>query len=211
MWRKDASIEARHALRRAHDVGEADAELVIDDDDLAMCDQRAVHEHVHGLAGESIELDYRSLIELEQFAHAHARTAHFEREGDGHVEDHVEADLAAVGRLRRAAREIVEACTLRRLRRRGAACGGRARSGSGFAGLFAHVGFLEDFPGVMRSVMRSALKPRDAPKRARNRGVPPETTVMVSCSSVGMTSPGLSASSSPSLSGSLTSAERSSI
>src|SRR3546814_9831258 len=44
----------------ADDVGDADAELLVDHDDLAASDEGAVHEHVDGAADRAIELDHRS-------------------------------------------------------------------------------------------------------------------------------------------------------
>src|SRR3954468_2242130 len=44
----------------ADDLGDAYAELVVDDDDLAARDQRAVDQQVDGAAGHPVELDDRS-------------------------------------------------------------------------------------------------------------------------------------------------------
>ena len=40
--------------------------LVVDHHDLALGDQGAVHQHIHGLAGQAVELDHRAVRELQQ-------------------------------------------------------------------------------------------------------------------------------------------------
>src|SRR3954463_11711030 len=52
----------------AHDLRDADAELLVDDDDLAAGDQCAVDEHVDRTPRGAIELDHRTRREREQVA-----------------------------------------------------------------------------------------------------------------------------------------------
>src|SRR3546814_395863 len=66
----------------ADDVGDADAELLVDHDDLAAGDEGAVHEHVDGAADRAIELDHRPGAQLEDVTPEHAGPA--ELSGDAH-------------------------------------------------------------------------------------------------------------------------------
>src|SRR5262245_58548916 len=60
------SAEFLYPLRRTDHIRHPDPELVVDDHDLAVRDQRAVHEHIERFAGEAIELDHRALAELQE-------------------------------------------------------------------------------------------------------------------------------------------------
>ena len=59
------SIQFSNTLGRRNDVGQPDAEFVVDDDDFALGNQTAVHEHVHRLAGHSVEFDDGTLRKLQ--------------------------------------------------------------------------------------------------------------------------------------------------
>src|SRR5450631_1937516 len=50
--------EPAHALARRDDVGQADAEFVVDDHDFALRDEIAVDQHIHRFACHGLELDH---------------------------------------------------------------------------------------------------------------------------------------------------------
>ncbi len=50
------------ALDLTYHVGKTDTELIVDHHDLAVGDQRAVYEHVEGLARQTLKLDDRALV-----------------------------------------------------------------------------------------------------------------------------------------------------
>src|SRR5437870_2987199 len=93
--RGTSSSEPRDALRRADDVGQADAELVVHHHRLAARDRLPVDEHVERLAGELLELDHRAGPELEQLADGEPRAPDLDR----HLERDVEQQLEVAGRL----------------------------------------------------------------------------------------------------------------
>ena len=112
--------QAAHALARRDDVGQADAELVVDHHHLALRDQVAVDEHVHRLAGQRVELDHRALRQLQDVLDRDARAAELHRQLHRDVQDHVDvvaaprrrlpgAKLANGGRRTRSARRPVRA------------------------------------------------------------------------------------------------------
>src|SRR5262245_50102499 len=92
-WVLGELLQLADAFGRAHHIGEADAELLVHHDDLAMRDQRAVDEHIQRFAGGTLQLDHRTLVQLQQAADGQARAAHFQRQRDRHVQDHVEVDV----------------------------------------------------------------------------------------------------------------------
>ena len=51
------AVELAHALRGRDDVGQAYTELVIHDNDLALCDERAIDQNIHRLASHGVEFD----------------------------------------------------------------------------------------------------------------------------------------------------------
>src|SRR5690606_13785529 len=71
------------------------AEAVVHDHHFALCDQGAVDEHVQRLAGTALELDHRTLVELQQVADRDARAPDFQRQRHRHVEDHVQVEVGA--------------------------------------------------------------------------------------------------------------------
>src|SRR5690606_7296983 len=93
-WRSAAVVQAVDALGRRDDVRQAYAIFVFDDDNLALCDQVAVDEDVHGFAGQSVEFDDRALAQLQQVLDCQAGGSQFHSQLDGHVHDQV--DVAAL-------------------------------------------------------------------------------------------------------------------
>ena len=72
-----------HQFSSTHDLGDADAELLVDDDDFAVPHERAVDEHVDGAAGGAVELDHRSGSQGDDVAHLQPPAP--ELGGDFHV------------------------------------------------------------------------------------------------------------------------------
>src|SRR5262249_34860881 len=68
-----ASAELAHALGRTDHIRQANPELVVDDDDLAVRDERAVDEHVERIAGGAVELDDRALVQRHEVPDRNAR------------------------------------------------------------------------------------------------------------------------------------------
>src|SRR5207302_6998178 len=58
-----------------HDLVDAHAEIIVEHKHLAARDEAIIHEHVHGIAGEFVQLDDGSLIELQHVLHHHACAA----------------------------------------------------------------------------------------------------------------------------------------
>src|SRR3989338_296462 len=85
-----AATQATHALRGRDDVGQTDTELVIDHHHLALGDQEAVDQHVHGLTGQRIQLDHRTLRQLQDVLDGNTRAPQLHRQLHGDVEDHVD-------------------------------------------------------------------------------------------------------------------------
>src|SRR4051794_13683963 len=76
---------ARCGALEAVDLGDAQPELLVDDDDLAAGDRPAVDQQVDGFAGEPVERDDRTRAERERLADGHRRAADLDGELDGHV------------------------------------------------------------------------------------------------------------------------------
>ncbi len=62
------------------DLGDAQAVLLVDDDDLAARDGAAVDEQVGGLAGEALERDDGADAQVERLADGHVRTPDLDAE-----------------------------------------------------------------------------------------------------------------------------------
>src|SRR5690606_9667617 len=76
------------AVGRRDDVGDADAVLVVHDDDFALGDQVAVDEDVHGFTGETVEFDHRPLTKLQNVADGELGAPQFNGELNRDVHDH---------------------------------------------------------------------------------------------------------------------------
>src|SRR5712671_7072784 len=68
-----------------HDVGDADTELLVDDDHFAVPYERTVDEDVDGTARGAIELDHGTGLQADDVAHFHAPAP----ELGGHFHVHV--------------------------------------------------------------------------------------------------------------------------
>jgi hypothetical protein len=73
-----------------HHIGQADSELVIDDDDLAVRHEGAIHQYVERFARATVQLNHRTLREPQQPADAHLRASDFQRQRDRDIEDDVD-------------------------------------------------------------------------------------------------------------------------
>src|SRR5205823_4185807 len=82
--------QPRNTFCRSGDLGDANPEVVLDHDNLALCYQPAVDKQVDRLAGDAIELDYRSGRELQHVLNQHADPAQLDRYVERNVKDHVE-------------------------------------------------------------------------------------------------------------------------
>ena len=80
----------RRGAGRAARPRDAEAELLVDRDDLAAGDAAAVDEQVDRLAGHLVRADDRAGADLERLADRHRRAADLDRQLDRHVEHHVE-------------------------------------------------------------------------------------------------------------------------
>src|SRR6185437_8143576 len=81
-------LSSRRQLRltRLDDFGHGDAEPILDQNDLAACDQAVVDVDVDRLADLAVELDDSALAELQELADFHRRLAEHGGHRDGHVE-----------------------------------------------------------------------------------------------------------------------------
>ena len=77
-------VGRRRVLRGEH-FGDAQAELLVDHDDLAAGDRLAVDQQVDGLAGEPVEGHDRPRAQRERLADGHPRATHLDGQLDGHV------------------------------------------------------------------------------------------------------------------------------
>lgn len=59
------SLQLADALGRTDDIGQTDAELVVDDDDFAVRDERAIHEDIEWLARRAVKFHDRTLVQLQ--------------------------------------------------------------------------------------------------------------------------------------------------
>ena len=86
-----------------------------------MGDQRAVDQHVEWLTGQTIQLDHRALIELQQVADSDIGVTHFHGDRHWNIQDHVQIRPIQIDRQiarRWRAAELFHRCTRRcRLRR----------------------------------------------------------------------------------------------
>src|SRR3954467_13511861 len=71
--------------RRRHHFGDAQPELLVDDDDLAARDALAVHQEVHGLARQAVQAYDRARAEAQRLADGHAGAADLARQLDRDV------------------------------------------------------------------------------------------------------------------------------
>ena len=72
------------------DLGDPQAELLVDDHDLAARDRLAVDQQVDGLAGQPVQRDDRAGAERERLADRHPRAADLHGQLDGDVAQAVE-------------------------------------------------------------------------------------------------------------------------
>src|ERR1700734_579311 len=163
-------FELADAFGRADHVRQADAELLVNHDDFAVCDQSAVDEYVEGLAGRPIELDDRALIELQEIANRNARApdlhrkCHWNVENDVHI--HVAIDLRTSLGL-----EVFEF--------------GGARLGCCSVHRYTFQAFFRILESVgclgrrTRASTLTACWPRERPKEPRNIGTCSASTVTV--------------------------------
>src|SRR4051794_2227896 len=89
----------------AQHLGDAQAELLVDDDDLAPRDRAAVDQQVDRLARHAVQRDDGARAESERVADRHARAADLDGELDGHA---VEAGEVGVARRARRVRDRLE-------------------------------------------------------------------------------------------------------
>src|SRR4051812_6746333 len=86
------------ALSDIEDAGDAHRVVLIDHDDLAVCDQAPVEQHVCRCPGGAVELDDRTGLEGEDVAHRHPGASDLYGERHLHVGDAAElADHRIVG------------------------------------------------------------------------------------------------------------------
>src|SRR5690606_26766956 len=98
-WPSSATIMSRRILASLlwlDDFGHGDAELAVDQHDLATCHQPLVDEDFNRFADLAIEFDHRAGIELEQVADRHLGAAQDDRDPHGHVEHGLEIGGIAV-------------------------------------------------------------------------------------------------------------------
>jgi hypothetical protein len=74
-------------------IGDAQAELLVDDDDLATRDRLAVDQQVDGLAGQPVQRHDRPGAELQRLADRHVRAADLDRQLHRHVVQVVEVGV----------------------------------------------------------------------------------------------------------------------
>ena len=123
------------AARVVDDLGDPQAEVLVEDDDLAAGDQAAVDQQVGRAAGGAVQLEDGAGGEGEQVAHGHPGPA--ELDGDLHVDAVQHLDATRVGAVTGAAAAAIGAVVerlghrARRDRRRsGAASSAAARAAS---------------------------------------------------------------------------------
>src|SRR5207249_7217903 len=93
---RTASAQALDPFRRAHDLRETHAELLVHHDGLAARHGLAVDQDVERLTGELRELDHRAGAEREELAHRHTYAAELDAHCERNVEDQVERRGVAV-------------------------------------------------------------------------------------------------------------------
>ena len=129
----------REALLASNDVGDADAEVLVDDHHFALGDRPAVDQDVDLLAGQLVELDDRAGGQGQDVADRQRRAADLDRDLEGHAEQ--EVDVVA-GRRRTApavssgswaGRTLAGSCAGAGRRCRGR-CRPERRAGAGAAG-----------------------------------------------------------------------------
>src|SRR4051812_43631513 len=71
-----ADVRSNHLFFRTRDdLIHADAEVVVEHEHFAARDEPLIHENVHGITGELIELDDRAFAQLQHVFDEHARSA----------------------------------------------------------------------------------------------------------------------------------------
>ena len=63
---RKSTVDFAHAFRRCDDVGQANAELVIDHNDFALSDQCAIDQHIHRFAGHGFQFNHRAVGKLQK-------------------------------------------------------------------------------------------------------------------------------------------------
>src|SRR5947208_10242931 len=76
-------------FHRADDVGQPDAEFLVHHDRFPTSDQFSIDQYFHWLARQLVQLDHRTLTELQQLSNQHAGRADPHRELQGNIQDEV--------------------------------------------------------------------------------------------------------------------------
>src|SRR5271168_360349 len=160
------SLRVLHSFGGAHDIGEPDAEFLVDHHHFAACNAHAVHQYVERLARKAVKLDHRAGRQLQKVAHRHPRASDFERQRDRDIENQIQIHFLAAG-AGGVGRQIAE------LRARDGGCFGIGR---------AHVWAPE--------IILTALCPCEMPNLPRCTGTSPANSVTCCGASMGMMSPG---------------------
>src|SRR3546814_2187323 len=77
----DAS-DVLDALSRRHDVGNPYAEAPADRDDLSLCNECAIREHVERRTGLTVQFDDAALVQVQKIAYPQLRAADLHRKAD---------------------------------------------------------------------------------------------------------------------------------
>src|SRR5690554_5378284 len=78
------------ALTRADHIGQADTELFIHHHNLTVGNQGAIHQHIQWLTRQSVQLNHRALVKLQQVADWNLGVTHFHGDGHWNIEDNVD-------------------------------------------------------------------------------------------------------------------------
>src|SRR3546814_296534 len=70
------------ALSRRHDVGNPYAEAPADRDDLSLCNECAIREHVERRTGLTVQFDDAALVQVQKIAYPQLRAADLHRKAD---------------------------------------------------------------------------------------------------------------------------------
>src|SRR5690554_2793803 len=93
-------LQPLDAFARADHIGQADAEFFVDHNHFAMGNEGSVYQHIQWLTCQPIQLDHRTLVQLQQVANGYLGIPDLHGDADRYIENHIQIRRrsAALGR-----------------------------------------------------------------------------------------------------------------
>src|SRR5690554_6117267 len=83
-------LQPLDAFARADHIGQADAEFFVDHNHFAMGNEGSVYQHIQWLACQPIQLDHRTLVQLQQVANGYLGIPDLHGDADRYIQNHIQ-------------------------------------------------------------------------------------------------------------------------